>query len=136
MSSSPTSMAGISDSVNQVLGDGVRQPFMPLPAILLTPELQSRSGLSAIALTSAIIRRLPEAGIETGPNPDGSENMICQFVRIIAEEVVKEIKDNARVTSVITPGSVTTLGTGGNAGGPVTVLSSNTLTSSTLGLIE
>ena len=59
MSSSPTSIAGISDSVNQVLGDGVRQPLMPLPAILLTPELQSRSGLSAIALTSAIIRRLP-----------------------------------------------------------------------------
>lgn len=136
MACSPSSIQGISDQVNDAIGDGVRQPLLPLPAALLTPELMSRAGLSAIALTSSIIKRLPEAGIETGPNPDGTENKICKFVRIMAEEFIKEIKDNAQVTAVVTPGSVTSIGTGGNAGGPVTVISSNTLVSSLLGLVQ
>lgn len=116
--------------------NAVRPSLKMIPALLLICELKNRPGLSAIALTSAIIRRLPEAGIETGLNPDGSQNKINQFVRIMCEEIITEIKDNARVTCVIEPGSVVSQGTGANAGGPVVVMSTNTLLSQTLGLIE
>lgn len=116
--------------------NAVRPALKMIPALLLICELKNRPGLSAIALTSAIIRRLPEAGIETGVNPDGSQNKINQFVRIMCEEIITEIKDNARVTCVIEPGSVVSQGTGANAGGPVVVMSTNTLLSQTLGLIE
>ncbi len=114
----------------------VRPALKFIPPLLLLCELKSRPGLSAIALTTAIIRRLPEAGIETGSNPDGSPNKINQFVRIMCEETIKEIKDNARVTTVIEPGSVITTGNGANAGGPVVVVSTNTVVSQALGLIE
>ena len=72
----------------------VRAPLQIIPPILLICEVYQRPGLSAIALASSIIKRLPEAGIETGVNNDGSPNKINQLVRIISE-------DNARVTCVI-----------------------------------
>lgn len=125
----------ISQGIESVFST-VRPALKTIPPILLLCELKSRPGLSAIALTSAIIKRLPEAGIETGVNPDGSPNKINQFVRILSEEVIKEFKDNARVTMVVEPGSIISTGTGGNAGGPVVVSSTNTMVSSAFGLIE
>lgn len=125
----------ISNGIEKVFSS-VRPALKFIPPLLLLFEIKTRPGLSAIALTSAIIRRLPEAGIETGLNPDGSPNKIGQFVRIFAEEIIKEIKDNARVTTVIEPGSVITNGTGANAGGPVVVISTNTAVSQVLGIIE
>ena len=115
---------------------GIRPALKMIPPLLLICELYRRPGLSAIALTSAIIRRLPEAGIETGVNADGSPNKINGFVRIISEEIVKEFKDNARVTSIIEPGIIMSIGTGSNAGGPVVVTSTNSMIARTLGLIE
>lgn len=114
----------------------VRAPLQIIPPILLICELYQRPGLSAIALASAIIRRLPEAGIETGANNDGSPNKVNQFIRIFCEQVVQEIKDNARVTCVVEPGTINSLGTGANAGGPVVVTSVNTIPINIMGIIQ
>ena len=114
----------------------VRAPLQIIPPILLICELYQRPGLSAIALASSIIKRLPEAGIEAGVNNDGSPNKINQFVRILSEEIVQEIKDNARVTCVVESGTVNSLGTGANAGGPVVVTSVNTIPINIMGIIQ
>ena len=114
----------------------VRPALQAIPALLLICELYKRPGLSAIALTSAIIRRLPEAGISTDVMPDGTPNKTNMFVRIICEEFVKEIKDNALVSCAIEPGAVTSIGTGGNAGGPVVVNSTNVMIGSVRGIIQ
>lgn len=114
----------------------VRPALQMIPPLLLICEIKNRPGLSAIALTSAIIRRLPEAGIETGTNNDGSPNKINQFVRIMCEEMIQEIKDNARVTCVLEPGTINSLGSGANAGGPVVVTSVNTFPVNTMGIIQ
>ena len=114
----------------------VRPALKSIPPLLLLCEVFQRPGLSAIALTSAIIRRLPEAGIETGVNADGSPNKINQFVRVLCEEIVTEIKDNAKVTCVLQPGTINSIGTGANAGGPVVVTSYNTIPVNTMGIIE
>lgn len=114
----------------------VRPALASIPPFLLICELYKRPGLSAIALTSAIIRRLPEAGIETGVNPDGSENKITKGVRIMCEEIVKEFKDNARVTCVIEPGTVIGTGTGASPVGPIVVSTINTMIGRTIGLIQ
>ena len=114
----------------------VRPPLQSIPPLLLLCEVFQRPGLSAIALTSAIIKRLPEAGIETGVNADGSPNKINQFVRVLCEEIVTEIKDNAKVTCVLQPGTINSIGTGANAGGPVVVTSYNTIPVNTMGIIE
>ena len=114
----------------------VRPALQSIPPLLLLCEVFQRPGLSAIALTSAIIRRLPEAGIETGVNADGSPNKINQFVRVLCEEIVTEIKDNAKVTCVLQPGTINSIGTGANAGGPVVVTSYNTMPVNTMGIIQ
>ncbi|MCD8208988.1 MAG: hypothetical protein LUD72_13700 [Bacteroidales bacterium] len=125
----------ISNSIETAF-ESVRTPLTALPTILMIPELHTRSGLSAISLTSSIIERLPEAGIETGVNPDGSENMVNSFVRIIVEELIQEIKDNARITAVIEPSSLVIQTTGANAGGPVTCTGTNLMPTQVLGLLE
>lgn len=114
----------------------VRAPLQIIPPILLISEVYQRPGLSAIALASSIIKRLPEAGIETGVNNDGSPNKINQFVRILSEEIIQEIKDNARVTCVVESGTINSLGTGANAGGPVVVTSVNTIPINIMGIIQ
>ena len=114
----------------------VRAPLQIIPPILLICELYQRPGLSAIALASSIIKRLPEAGIETGVNNDGSPNKINQFARILSEEIIQEIKDNARVTCVVESGTINSLGTGANAGGPVVVTSVNTIPINIMGIIQ
>ena len=114
----------------------VRPPLQSIPPLLLLVGVTQRPGLSAIALTSAIIKRLPEAGIETGVNADGSPNKINQFVRVLCEEIVTGIKDNAKVTCVLQPGTINSIGTGANAGGPVVVTSYNTIPVNTMGIIQ
>ena len=114
----------------------VRPALPPIPPLLLLCEVFQRPGLSAIATTGNIIKRMPEAGIETGVNPCGAPNVNNKFIRIFCEEVIKEIKDNAKVTCVIAPSSVNSIGTGSNGGGPVTVTSYNTIPVNTSGIIE
>ena len=91
-----------------------RPPLKELPAILSFCEATERPGLSAISLASAIISRLPEMGIDTGVNPDGSKNKILQFIRILSEEIVKEIKNNAKTTITTRPGNLNFTGMAGN----------------------
>lgn len=125
----------IADGIEKAFST-VRAPLQIIPPILLICELYQRPGLSAIALASSIIKRLPEAGIETGVNNDGSPNKINQFVRILSEEIIQEIKDNARVTCVVESGTINSLGTGANAGGPVVVTSVNTIPINVMGIIQ
>ena len=114
----------------------VRPALQSIPPLLLLCEVFQRPGLSAIALTSAIIRRLPEAGIETGVNADGSPNKINQFVRVLCEEIVTEIKDNAKVTCVLQPNTINSIRTSSNDGGSVVIISYNKIPVNTMGIIK
>lgn len=104
------------------------------PALLYLYSLYQRPGLSAIALTAAIISRLAEAGIDSGVNPDGSPNKTCQFIRIMCEEIVKEIKDNLVIQTIIEPGTIVSTGTVMTPFGPGTATVTNTTISSARGI--
>lgn len=125
----------IADAIEKAFST-VRAPLADIPPILLICELYQRPGLSAISLASAIIRRLPEAGIETGVNNDGSPNKNNQFVRILCEEIVQELKDNALVTCAVEPYTINSLGTGAGPSGPVVVNSVNTIPINIRGIIQ
>ena len=114
----------------------VRPALKSIPPLLLLCEVVQRPGLSAIATIGSIIKRMPEAGIETGVNPCGAPNVNNKLIRIVCEEVIKEIKDNAKVTCVIAPKSITSIGTGANASGPIVVKSYNTMPVITNGIIK
>ena len=125
----------IADSIEGVLKT-VRKPAQPVPPPLLSAEIKQHSGLSAMALTSAIISRLPEIGIDTSANEDGSQQQILALVRIIAEELVKEVQENAVVDIVVDPFQIPVTATGGNAGGPVQVIGYNTPYASIRGIVR
>lgn len=108
----------ITDNLTDVFSNA-RQPFQKLPALPLQAEANQRKGLSATDIASRIIERLPDAGIPTGPNPDGSRNTINDFVKIISEEFVNAIKRDSLVLLTIPSGSIKITATGGNVGGPV-----------------
>lgn len=94
-----------------------RPPVVGLPPLFTTVEGTFRPGLSAIALTSSVVTRLVEAGIETSTLPDGSEPQVTKFVRIIIEEIIKELQLNVKGMIEIPPGTLM-----GQAG-PVPVIS-------------
>lgn len=126
----------IAQSVNTAL-QSLRPPVIPIPPILLLCEIMDRPGLSAITLASAIIARLPEAGIPTDVNPDGSANMINQYTRILCEEIIKEFQTHAVVNGAIQPGSINITGTGVAAGiAPVAVSGTNVLASAVNSIIR
>lgn len=125
----------ISKTVNAAFS--VVRPALPaIPPILLLCEILNRPGLSAIALATAVIQRLPEAGIPTGTNPDGSPSKVDQFVRIFSEEIVKEIKNNMKVTVAGAPGTMMTVVTGQCPVGPVTGTSTNVMPFSVDGIAQ
>lgn len=106
----------ISDSITAAF-NGVRTPVQPIPPILLMCEVLNRPGLSAMSLTSAIITRLPEIGFNTGVNEDGSANMVNLFVKVMCEEIVKELKDHSVVEFAIPPNSLNITGVSAGLGG-------------------
>lgn len=116
--------------------DKVRPALQTIPPILLLCEVFQRPGLSAISSVGSIIRRMPEAHIETGLNDCGCPNKNNQFIRIVCEEVLKEIKDNAKVICVLEPTSINSVGTGANARGPIVVTSYNTTPININGIIQ
>lgn len=95
----------ISDGINKAF-DAIRPAFPAIPAILLVCEAAHRPGLSAIALASAIIQRLPEIGIETGLNPDGSPNKKLGEIIVAAEETVDHFKKYGGTKVGVAPGEM------------------------------
>jgi len=114
----------IADSVKTAFKTA-RQPFPKIPPELLLCNSAQKPGLSAALLASAIIARLPEIGIDTGKNEDGSPNKVCQFVALISEEFVKHIRDNAKVEVGLSSFGLTIKTDGANAAGPVSSQGSN-----------
>lgn len=112
-----------------------RPPAQSPPPVMILAESSTRPGMSAMTLASNVIRRMPEIGVPTDPNPDGSENINNKFIQVLCEEIVKHIKDCAVINCSIAPGSIQITGTGGNAGGPVTVQSQNMNITSVKGVL-
>lgn len=131
-------MASFTELINSIKAAFkiARPPAQSVPPPLILAESNIRPGISAMSMASAIIARMPEIGIPTGVNPDGSENINNKFIKVLCEEIVKEIKDNSLVDCSIAPGSIMATGTGGNAGGPVTVESFNTNVTSVKGILR
>lgn len=125
----------ISDSLNDVL-DTARPPFQNIPALPLYAESTMRPGLSADVLASKIISRLPDIGIPTGPNPDGSKNVINDLIKVMCEEIVEAIKNDSLVLMTIPSGAIKITSTGGNVGGPVQSTGQNWNFSEIKGIVQ
>lgn len=82
-----------------------RPPAPTIPPMYTTIEGMYRPGLSAISLTSSVIERLGEAGIDTGKLPNGEEPLMMKYIRINNEELIKEVQLNMKTVVEIPPGT-------------------------------
>jgi hypothetical protein len=123
----------IASAITNVI-DKIRIPVIPIPAILLICSVFRRPGLSAMVIASKTIRRQNEFGAPTGPLPDGTPNKMNALIAVMAEEIVREIQKSCVVESVIPPGTMMITGVGANAGGPVTIVGTNTMPVKATGL--
>ena len=86
----------------------------------------NRPGLSAIALTSAVITKLEAKEFKTGAGDCGMENMNNKFIKIMAEETIKHIQEYGRADNVVESKALSFQAIGANAGGPVQLSMYNT----------
>lgn len=114
----------IVDSVNSLI-EKARIPVIPIPAILLLCSVFKRPGLSPMIIAANVIKRQSEFGAPTGKLPDGSSNMMNSLISIICEETVKEFRKSCVVEAVAIPGTISVIGFGANAGGPVVINGTN-----------
>jgi hypothetical protein len=103
----------------------VRKPAQKLAAFLVYATAVQRPGVSKIKIASEIISGNEPLGINTGQMPDGTDNVVNEFVYNVVEKVIDNLKDDALVECVIPTGSVIVEANGANAGGPVVAIGTN-----------
>ena len=112
------------ETVNTAL-DAARKPATTLAAIMIYATAVNRPGISKIKITSEIISDNETLGINTGQMPDGTDNVVNEFVNNVVEKVIDTLKDDALVECVIPTGSVIVQANGANAGGPIVAIGTN-----------
>lgn len=123
------------EAVNTAL-DAARQPANVLVGFLIYATAVHRPGISKLKITSDIIADNASLGINTGQMPDGTDNVVNQFVANVVEKVVDTLKDDAMVECVIPTGSVIVTAKGANAGGPVVAVGTNINNAKGYGIIR
>jgi len=93
-------------------------PRLSLPQILFA---KARPGMSSELLASSIISRFGEIGIPSGVLEEGTPNVMEQFVKVLAEEIIEHIQTQCRVDTAVDVG-IQVQANGANAGGPVVAL--------------
>ncbi len=106
---------------------------VPTPLILI--GAQTRPGLSAIKIASTIIQRKSEAGLPIGALPSGGVSPDEIMERIRAEEYIRAIQEDSKLTIAIPPGTTLTAA-GASPSGPVTVFGSTITLTTGYGVIQ
>ena len=105
--------------------EAASRPVNIISAFLIYATAVNRPGVSKIKISSEIISDNATLGINTGKMPDGTDNVVNEFVYNVVEKVIDTLKDDAMVECVIPIGSLIVEATGGNAGGPITAIGTN-----------
>ena len=116
--------------------EAAKKPAQTLSAYLIYATARQRHGISRNTITANIISDNAPLGINTGKMPDGTDNVVNQFVANVVEKVVDTLKDDAMVECVIPIGSVIVQANGGNVGGPVTAVGTNINNAKGYGIIR
>ena len=123
------------ETVNKTL-DAARKPVNILAGFLVYATAVQRPGISKVKIASEIISDNAPLGINTGQMPDGTDNVVNQFVYNVVEKVVDTLKDDAMVECVIPVGSIIVEAKGANAGGPVVAVGTNINNAKGYGIIR
>ena len=115
----------VSNAIRNLFDTTLRKPANIIPGIIMICSLAKRPGLSCIISFGNIIQEIEKQGIPTSSLPDGTPNLMNKMVKSVVCEVFRAIKEDMNIQVALAPGSVNIVATGGNAGGPVTVMGPN-----------
>jgi hypothetical protein len=113
-----------------------RTPLTIIPSILLVCSAIQMPGISAKTIAANIIKRQGEAGAPMGSAADGSQNISEAMEVIRVEELIKGLKQMARIDSAIPIGGIQVAGTVQTAAGPGTFTGMNINNSNIFGIIR
>lgn len=105
--------------------EAARKPATQIAAFLIYATAVQRPGVSKLKISSEIIADNATLGINTGQMPDGTDNIVNEFVYNVVEKVIDTLKYDAMVECVIPTGSIVVEAEGGNAGGPIVAIGTN-----------
>ena len=108
----------------------VRKVLQPIPGLLLICTCTRRPGLSSIATAAKVFADMDY--VEPGVNDD----IVKEFVFNVVDQIKRNIQDDGVCFIVIPPGELRLQLTGGNAGGPVVSIGTNTNFVFLLGIIR
>ena len=128
----------ISNIINTVTNtlDSYQVPANTLPPLLLKSTSLTRPGLSAYKIAADIIKNNQKIGIPTGPNPDGSANLLNQFIYNLCKAIVNALQNDASIQGAIPLQSLLIQVMGANGGGPVTCTGTNLTDTIMKGIIQ
>ena len=116
--------SGVIERIRKIFGaNGVVARFLPPSLICCTA--MGRMGVSASIAASVVLENNRKIGIPTGPNPDGSPNLINKHDYGLIKSVLDMIVKNSVIQVGIPANSLLIQVQGGNAGGPLVAVGTN-----------
>ena len=116
--------------------DAARTPVRKLAGMMIYATAVQRPGISKIKISSEVISENETLGIMTGEMPDGTDNIVNEFVFNMTEKIIDTLKDDAKIECVVPIGSIIVEAKGGNAGGPVEAVGTNINMANAVGIIR
>tara|TARA_R110000744_G_scaffold181767_1_gene300934 strand:- start:172 stop:618 length:447 start_codon:yes stop_codon:yes gene_type:complete len=114
----------------------MKQPADTLPPPLVMIGSKLRPGLSARDMASRVISRFSESDAISGEIFQEGNNVMTALEVIRMEEVVNAIQTEMKISSTIDPGAMIINASGANGGGPITVVGTNILPTSSTGIAQ
>lgn len=112
------------------------EPKQELPPTGIKCIAMRRRGLSAYRTAAKIIEGNQKLGIPTGPNEDGSPNLINQYTYNLVKEIFNALQNEAVITASIPKATLLVETTGANGGGPVICTGTNLTDTNSRGIIQ
>tara|TARA_R110000868_G_scaffold209966_6_gene459910 strand:+ start:4139 stop:4585 length:447 start_codon:yes stop_codon:yes gene_type:complete len=106
--------------------------ILPPPLVMIGSKL--RPGLSARDIAARVISRFSESDAISGEIFQEGNNVMTALVVIMMEEIVNAIQTEMKITNVMDPGAMVINASGANGGGPITVVGTNILPTSSTGI--
>lgn len=100
-------VSSICSTLGTAIKTGITKPASAIAGIIMLCGLMKRPGLSTILTVAAIATKMGKYGLPTGEFEDGTPNHMLQFTRIVVDEVYKNLRENAKISTVLAPGSIT-----------------------------
>lgn len=115
--------------------------LMKLPADIIPPPLlligaKIRPGLSARDMAARVISRFSESDAVSGEIFQEGNNVMTSLMVITMEEIVNAIQTEAKITTIIEPGSMIINASGANAGGGIFVVGTIVAPCTPMGVVQ